>query len=131
MVVAPGVYDGLTATLVARAGFAAAYMTGAGTSIAKGLPDYGLMTMTEMVANAGTIAAASGLPIVADADTGYGNELNMTRTVREFERAGRRSDPHRGSGLSEEVRASRRQGHHSSGRVPCQNPRRRCRQAGS
>ncbi|MGI9409938.1 MAG: isocitrate lyase/phosphoenolpyruvate mutase family protein, partial [Hyphomicrobiaceae bacterium] len=62
MVVAPGVYDGLTATLVARAGFSAAYMTGAGTSAAKGLPDYGLMTMTEMVANAGTIAGAAGIP---------------------------------------------------------------------
>jgi 2-methylisocitrate lyase-like PEP mutase family enzyme len=88
MVVAPGVYDGLTATLVARTGFTAAYMTGAGTSVAKGLPDYGLMTMTEMVANAGMIAAAAGIPIVADADTGYGNELNVTRTIREFERAG-------------------------------------------
>lgn len=88
MVVAPGVYDGLTATLVARAGFTAAYMTGAGTSVAKGYPDYGLITMTEMVANAGTIADAAGIPIVADADTGYGNELNVTRTVREFERAG-------------------------------------------
>ncbi len=88
MVVAPGVYDGLTATLVANAGFAAAYMTGAGTSVAKGLPDYGLMTMTEMVANAGMIAAAVNIPVVADADTGYGNELNVTRTIREFERAG-------------------------------------------
>ena len=88
MVVAPGCYDGLTATLIARAGFSAAYMTGAGTSIAKGLPDYGLMTMTEMVANAAVVAEASGLPVVADADTGYGNELNVTRTVGAFERAG-------------------------------------------
>ncbi len=88
IVVAPGCYDGLTATLVAKAGFPAAYMTGAGTSVARGLPDYGLMTMTEMVANAGMIAAACAIPVVADADTGYGNELNVTRTIREFERAG-------------------------------------------
>ncbi|MGI9422472.1 MAG: isocitrate lyase/PEP mutase family protein [Hyphomicrobiaceae bacterium] len=88
MVVAPGCYDGLTATLIARAGFDATYMTGAGTSVAKGLPDYGLMTMTEMVANAATIAEAIDVPLVADADTGYGNELNVTRTIRAFERAG-------------------------------------------
>lgn len=88
MVVAPGCYDGLTATLIARSGFTAAYMTGAGTSVAKGLPDYGLMTMTEMVANAGMIASAVDIPVIADADTGYGNELNVTRTIREYERAG-------------------------------------------
>ena len=88
MVVAPGVFDGLTATLVAKTGFSAAYMTGAGTSVVRGLPDYGLMTMTEMVANAGMIAATANIPVIADADTGYGNELNVTRTIREFERAG-------------------------------------------
>ncbi|MCB1509620.1 MAG: isocitrate lyase/PEP mutase family protein [Hyphomicrobiaceae bacterium] len=88
IIVAPGLYDGLTATLVQRTGFKAGYMTGAGTSVAKGLPDYGLMTMTEMVANADTICAAVDIPIIADADTGYGNELNVTRTIREYERAG-------------------------------------------
>ncbi len=88
LIVAPGVYDGLTATLASKAGFDAIYMTGAGTSVAKGYPDYGLMTMTEMVANADTIANAAACPVIADADTGYGNELNVTRTVREFERAG-------------------------------------------
>jgi len=88
MVTAPGCYDGLTATLISSAGFDCAYMTGAGTSIAKGYPDFGLMTMTEMVANAYTIAKASKCPVICDADTGYGNELNMTRTVHEFERAG-------------------------------------------
>lgn len=88
MVTAPGCYDGLTATLISSAGFDCAYMTGAGTSIAKGYPDFGLMTMTEMVANAYTIANASQCPVICDADTGYGNELNMTRTVHEFERAG-------------------------------------------
>ena len=88
MITAPGCYDGLTATLISRAGFDCAYMTGAGTSIAKGYPDFGLMTMTEMVANAEVIANASNCPVICDADTGYGNELNVTRTVREYERAG-------------------------------------------
>jgi 2-methylisocitrate lyase-like PEP mutase family enzyme len=88
MVVAPGAYDCLTACLVEQAGFPAVYMTGAGTSVAHGLPDYGLLTMTEMVANAGRMAAAVGVPLVSDADTGYGNELNVYRTVQSFERAG-------------------------------------------
>jgi len=88
MVVAPGAYDCLTATLVEQAGFPAVYMTGAGTSVAHGLPDYGLLTMTEMVANAGRMAATVGVPLISDADTGYGNELNVYRTVQSFERAG-------------------------------------------
>lgn len=88
MVVAPGAYDCLTAKLVEQAGFPAVYMTGAGTSVAHGLPDYGLLTMTEMVANAGRMAATVGVPLVSDADTGYGNELSVYRTVQEFERAG-------------------------------------------
>jgi len=76
------------ARLVAQAGFRAAYMTGAGTAISYGLPDYGLLTMTEMVANAARIAAAADVAVIADADTGFGNELNVTRAVREYERAG-------------------------------------------
>ena len=89
MLIAPGCYDGITATLIGNAGFDAAYMTGAGTSMSRGgLPDYGLMTMTEMVANASMIADAARVPVVADADTGYGNELNITRTIKEYEKAG-------------------------------------------
>ena len=88
IVVAPGAYDGLTARLVANAGFPVVYMTGAGASAAKGLPDYGLLTLTEMAENAGLMARAVDVPVVADADTGYGNELNVTRTVREFEARG-------------------------------------------
>jgi 2-methylisocitrate lyase-like PEP mutase family enzyme len=88
LVIAPGVYDGLTASLATRTGFDALYMTGAGTAAQKGYPDYGLLTMTEMVANAETIANVADSPVVADADTGYGNELNVTRTVQEYERAG-------------------------------------------
>ena len=88
IIVAPGVYDGITATLVQRTGFSAAYMTGAGTSVARGYPDFGLITMTEMVANADMICGAVDIPVIADADTGYGNELNVTRTIREYERTG-------------------------------------------
>jgi 2-methylisocitrate lyase-like PEP mutase family enzyme len=88
MVVAPGAYDCITARLIERAGFEAVYMTGAGTAAMLGYPDFGLVTMSEMVANAGRIAAAVGLPVIADADTGYGNELNVVRTVREYETVG-------------------------------------------
>lgn len=85
---APGVYDGITARLVEQAGFPVAYMTGAGTSMSLGYPDYGLLTQTEMVANANVISRTIDIPVVADADTGYGNELNVTRTINEYERAG-------------------------------------------
>jgi 2-methylisocitrate lyase-like PEP mutase family enzyme len=88
MVVAPGAYDCITAKLIEQAGFAAVYMTGAGTAATLGYPDFGIVTMSEMVANAGRIAAAVELPVIADADTGYGDELNVFRAVREFERGG-------------------------------------------
>ena len=88
MVVAPGAYDGLTAKLIAQAGFDSVYMSGGSTSSSFGYPDYGLLTMSEMVDNAGRIADAVELPVISDADNGYGNELNMFRTVRAFEKAG-------------------------------------------
>ncbi|MHC6226326.1 isocitrate lyase/PEP mutase family protein [Pseudomonas sp. X10] len=88
MIIAPGAYDGIGARLIEQAGFGAVYMTGAGTSAALGYPDFGLLTMSEMVDNAATMARAIGVPLIADADTGYGNELNVTRTVREFEARG-------------------------------------------
>lgn len=88
MVTAPGCFDCITARSIERAGFEAAYMTGAGTAASLGYPDYGLVTMTEMAANAGRIATAIKLPVIADADTGYGNELNVIRTVREYEKQG-------------------------------------------
>lgn len=88
MVVAPGAYDCITAKLIAQAEFDAVYMTGAGTAATLGYPDFGLVTMSEMVGNAERIAAAVDLPVIADADTGYGNELNVFRAVREFERSG-------------------------------------------
>ena len=88
MITAPGAYDCITARLVEQAGFPAVYMTGAGTAATLGYPDYGLVTMSEMADNAGRLAAATTLPVIADADTGYGNELNVVRTVREYERRG-------------------------------------------
>jgi 2-methylisocitrate lyase-like PEP mutase family enzyme len=88
IVIAPGAYDGLTARLVEAAGYAAVYMTGAGASASRGYPDYGLVSMSEMVEDAGILARSVSVPVIADADTGYGNELNVTRTVREYEMRG-------------------------------------------
>jgi len=88
IVTAPGAYDCITARMIEQAGFSALYMTGAGTAAALGYPDYGLVTMSEMVENAGRIAAAVKIPVIADADTGYGSELNVVRTVREYEQRG-------------------------------------------
>jgi 2-methylisocitrate lyase-like PEP mutase family enzyme len=87
-VLAPGVYDGLTARIAGSVGFDAVYMTGFGTAASLGMPDVGLATLTEMAANVARVAEASGLPVIADADTGYGNPLNVQRTVRAYERAG-------------------------------------------
>ncbi|MCC7045955.1 MAG: isocitrate lyase/PEP mutase family protein [Alphaproteobacteria bacterium] len=87
-VVAPGAYDCITARLIEQNGFPVVYMSGGCTAGMLGFPDYGLTTMSEMVANAGRIAAAVEIPLIADADTGYGNELNVVRTVREYEQRG-------------------------------------------
>ncbi len=88
LVVAPGAYDGIGARLIAEAGFGVVYMTGAGTAMARGFPDFGLLTQTEMAENAGVMARSVDIPVIADADTGYGNELNVIRTVREYEARG-------------------------------------------
>ena len=86
---APGAYDCLTAKIIEKAGFPAVYMTGTGTSVAQlGYPDLALATMTEMVANAASLAGILDVPLIADADTGYGGILNVRRTVRQYERAG-------------------------------------------
>src|SRR5919106_6663651 len=89
IVAAPGAYDCLTAKIIQQAGFPAVYMTGAGTSVATlGYPDLALATASEMIANAAEIAAAVNVPVIADADTGYGGVLNIQRTIRQYERAG-------------------------------------------
>ena len=88
--VIPGAYDALSARLIVQAGFPAVYMTGFGTSASVlGQPDVGLLTMSEMVSRAAALAAVAGdVPLLADADTGYGNPINVRRTIREYERAG-------------------------------------------
>lgn len=90
MIVAPGAYDALSARLIAQAGFPAVYMTGFGTAASVlGQPDVGLLTMSEMVGRASALASVIGdIPLIADADTGYGNPINVQRTMREYERAG-------------------------------------------
>lgn len=86
--VAPGVYDGLSASLTAGAGFRAAYMSGAAVAATLGLPDIGLATQTEMAARVELITRVLGVPLVADADTGFGDETHVFRTVQLYERAG-------------------------------------------
>ena len=84
----PGAYDTLTARLVEQAGFGAVYLTGGGYSRASGYPDLGLLTLVENVRFIGLTVEAVGIPVIADADTGYGNAINVIRTVREYEKSG-------------------------------------------
>lgn len=88
VVLAPGVYNALFAKAVEHIGFDAIYVTGFGTAARYGYPDVGLITQTEMAQNLKHICGATNLPVIADADTGYGNVINVRRTVREYERAG-------------------------------------------
>lgn len=90
LVVAPGVFDGITAHLARRTNQAAAYMTGAGVAASGfGLPDIGLVTATEMAERARMLVGVLGdVPLIADADTGYGAAMNVVRTVRLYEQAG-------------------------------------------
>ncbi len=89
ILIAPGAHNAFTAKIIEQAGFKAVYMTGSGAAMdLLGLPDLGFLTMSEMVAHARNIVQATSLPVIADADTGYGNALNVMRTVREYEGAG-------------------------------------------
>jgi 2-methylisocitrate lyase-like PEP mutase family enzyme len=88
LLVAPGCFDGLSARLVQEAGFEAAYLSGGAVARSMGIPDIGLVTMSESIDRAVQAVAAINIPIIADADTGYGNAVNLVRSVREFERAG-------------------------------------------
>lgn len=89
ILVLPGAYDALSARLAEAAGFPCVYMTGYGQSASKlGAPDVGLMTMSEMVERAKDMCAAVSVPVICDGDTGFGNVVNLVRTVREYERAG-------------------------------------------
>ncbi|MGZ9244010.1 MAG: isocitrate lyase/PEP mutase family protein [Candidatus Binatia bacterium] len=88
LLVAPGCFDGLSARLVQEAGFEAADLSGGAVARSMGIPDIGLVTMSESIDRAVQVVAAINIPIIADADTGYGNAVNLVRSVREFERAG-------------------------------------------
>jgi methylisocitrate lyase len=87
-VVLPGAFNALTAKQIERAGFEAAYVSGAAVSASRGLPDIGLLSMTEMATEASTIAQAVSIPVLGDIDTGFGPPLVVARTIEEFERAG-------------------------------------------
>lgn len=88
LVVAPFVYDALQAKVAAAAGFGALYCTGFGTAASYGLPDVGLLGLQEMAANGRRISGAVEVPVICDADTGFGNAVNVARTVREYAAAG-------------------------------------------
>jgi 2-methylisocitrate lyase-like PEP mutase family enzyme len=88
LLVAPGCFDGLSARLVEEAGFEAAYLSGGAVARSMGIPDIGLVTMSEVIERAAQVVSAVRIPVIADADTGYGNAVNLVRTVREFERTG-------------------------------------------
>jgi 2-methylisocitrate lyase-like PEP mutase family enzyme len=87
-IVAPGAFDGLSARLVEQAGFAAVYASGGAIARSNGLPDIGLMALDEIVTRLAAMVEVVGIPVIADADTGYGNALNAQRAARAFERAG-------------------------------------------
>jgi carboxyvinyl-carboxyphosphonate phosphorylmutase len=89
IIVAPGAHDSLTAKIVGKVGFEAVYMTGFGQAASHlGCPDVGLMTYSEMLARSDAFVEAAGIPVIADADTGFGNAVNVARTVRGYEKAG-------------------------------------------
>jgi 2-methylisocitrate lyase-like PEP mutase family enzyme len=88
MIIAPGVFDGLSALLAKQAGFSVLYASGGAIAREAGFPDIGLLSLTEVCAVIGRIVEASQLPVIADADTGFGNSINVRRTVQEFERLG-------------------------------------------
>jgi 2-methylisocitrate lyase-like PEP mutase family enzyme len=88
LLVAPGCFDGLSARLVEAAGFEAAYLSGGAVARSMGIPDIGLVTMSEVIERAAQVVSAVRIPVIADADTGYGNAVNLVRAVREFERTG-------------------------------------------
>jgi 2-methylisocitrate lyase-like PEP mutase family enzyme len=88
LLVAPGCFDGLSARLVEEAGFEALYLSGGAVARSMGIPDIGLVTMSEVIERAAQVTAVVNIPVIADADTGYGNAVNLVRTIREYERAG-------------------------------------------
>src|SRR5262245_31937749 len=106
LVVTPGVYDMISARIADGLGFSALYMTGFGVSATLGLPDAGLASYTEMVERVQQICENTATPLICDADTGFGGLLNVERTVRGYERAGR--NPDRGPSIPQALRAHTR-----------------------
>lgn len=89
ILIAPGAHDALTAKIIEKTGFKAVYMTGYGQAASHlGMPDVGLLTMSEMLGRANNFASSVDIPVIADGDTGFGNAINVMRTVRQYEMAG-------------------------------------------
>ena len=88
LLIAPGAFDGLSARLVEQAGFEAVYLSGGAVARSMGVPDIGLITLSEVIERAAQVVSAVKIPVIADADTGYGNALNLIRAVQELERVG-------------------------------------------
>lgn len=121
--VSVGVYDGLSAKLAEQQGFERVLTSGFGIAATTlGMPDWGLLTATETLDRVRPIVRAVAVPVVADLDTGYGNPLNVMRTVREAVEAGGRHSPG-GSGVAEEMWALRRQAGYLHGGTRRENPR--------
>ena len=123
--VAPGVYDPFTALIAEQAGFESLYVSGAAIAYTRlGRPDIGLVSMTEVVETLALIRDRVDAHLIVDADTGYGNALNVVRTVRAVRARRRQRDPARGPGFPQALRPSRRQGADPGGRDGRQDPRR-------
>ena len=113
ILIAPGVYDALTALIAERAGFEALYVSGAGIAYTRlGRPDIGLVSMSEVVQTVALIRDRVGAHLIVDADTGYGNALNVEAHRAPSGARRRERDPDRGPGFSQALRSSRRQGGH-------------------
>ncbi len=126
----PGVYDALSARLAQDAGYEAIYVTGAGLANSRlGVPDIGLVGFDTLVAHVTALSDVVDVPLVVDADTGFGNALNVTRTVRQLERAGAGGDPARGPGVPQALRPLRGQGVRRQRGDGEQDPRRRRRRS--
>ena len=109
LLVAPGCFDGLSARLVQEAGFEAAYLSGGAVARSMGIPDIGLVSMSEAIERAAQVVSVVNIPIIADADTGYGNAVNLVRTRARVRARRRRGDPHRRPDHAQTLRPSRRQ----------------------
>ena len=114
-VAAPGAFNGLVARAVNQAGFDACYLSGGALSASSGVPDVGILSLDRFTQAVREVSMSSGLPVIADADTGFGEEEMVRRTVLEYDNAGAAGCPHRGPGLPETLRPPRGQSTHPDG----------------